>query len=110
MGIVTESTKSALLSLEFEKSRLDEEPSKLSLNSKSFSKNEIRWAMNDLSAYDIKDPKAKSALLGCFVKRVEIGTEGNITTEYNLFGCETGFTMGTDAFKEVRKILHSPAK
>lgn len=42
MGIVTESTKSALLSLESERSRLDEELSKLSLNSKSFSKDEIR--------------------------------------------------------------------
>lgn len=110
MGIVTESTKSALLSLESEKSRLDEELSKLSLNSKSFSKDEIRWAMKELSAYDIKDPKAKSALLDCFVKRVEIGTEGNITVEYDLFGYETGFTMGSEAFKEVGKILHSPAK
>lgn len=110
MGVVTESTKSTLLSLESERSRLDEELSKLSLNSKSFSKDEIRWAMNELSAYDIKDPKAKSALLDCFVKRGEIGTEGNITAEYDLFGYETGSTMGTDAFKEVRKILHSPAK
>lgn len=42
MGIVTESTKSALLFLESERSRLDEELSKLSLNSKSFSKDEIR--------------------------------------------------------------------
>lgn len=42
MKIVTESTKSALLSLESEKSRLDEKLSKLSLNSKSFSKDEIR--------------------------------------------------------------------
>ncbi len=42
MEIVTESTKSALLSLESERSRLDEELSKLSLNSKSFSKDEIR--------------------------------------------------------------------
>ncbi len=110
MEIVTESTKSALLFLESERSRLDEELSKLSLNSKSFSKDEIRWDMNELSAYDIKDPKAKSALLDCFVKRVEIGTEGNITAEYDLFGYETGFTMGSEAFKEVRKILHSPAK
>ena len=45
MGIVTESTKSALLSLESERSRLDEELSKLSLNSKSFSKDEIKWAI-----------------------------------------------------------------
>ena len=103
MGIVTESTKSALLSLESERSRLDEELSKLSLNSKSFSKDEIRWAMIELSAYDITDPKAKSALLDCFIKRVEIGTEGNITVEYGLFGYETGFTMGSEAFKEVRK-------
>lgn len=110
MGIVTESTKSALLFLKSEKSRLDEELSKLSLNSKSFSKDEIRWDMNELSAYDIKDPKAKSTLLDCFVKRVKIGTEGNITVEYDLFGYETGFTMGSEAFKEVRKILHSPAK
>lgn len=44
-----------------------------------------------------------SALLDCFVKRVEIGTEGNITVEYDLFGYETGFTMGSEAFKEVRK-------
>ena len=59
--------------------------------------------MNKLSVYDINDPKAKSALLDCFVKRVEIGTEGNITVEYDLFGYETGFTMGSEAFKEVRK-------
>lgn len=59
--------------------------------------------MNELSAYDIKDPKAKSVLLDCFVKRVEIGTEGNITAEYDLFGYETGFKMGSEAFKEVRK-------
>ena len=108
MGIVTESTKSALLFLESEKSRLDEELPKLSLNSKSFSKDEIRWDMNELSAYDIKDPKAKSALLDCFVKRVEIGTEGNIAAEYDPFGYETGFTMGTDAFKEVRKSCIPP--
>lgn len=69
MGIVTESTKSALLFLESERSRLDEELSKLSLNSESFSKDEIKWDMNELSAYDIKDPKAKSALLDCFVKK-----------------------------------------
>ena len=103
MGIVTESTKSALLSLESERSRLDEELSRLSLNSRSFSKDEIRWAIKELSAYDIKDPKAKSSLFDCFVKRVEIGTEGNITAEYDLFGYETGFTMGSEAFKEVRK-------
>ena len=103
MGIVTESTKSALLSLESERSRLDEELSKLSLNSKSFSKDEIRWAMNELSAYDITDPKAKSALLDCFVKRVEIGKDRNITAEFDLFGYETGFSMGSEAFKEVRK-------
>lgn len=103
MGIVTESTKSALLFLESERSRLDEELSKLSLNSESFSKDEIKWDMNELSAYDIKDPKAKSALLDCFVKKVEIGTKGNITAEYDLFGYETGFTMGSEAFKEVRK-------
>lgn len=59
--------------------------------------------MNEISAYDIKDPKAKSALFDCFVKRVEIGAEGNITAEYDLFGYETGFTMGSKAFKEVRK-------
>lgn len=59
--------------------------------------------MNELSAYDIKDPKAKSALLDCFIKRVEIGTKGNITVEYNPFGYETGFTMGSEAFKEVWK-------
>lgn len=103
MGIVTESTKSALLFLESERSRLDEELSKLSLNSESFSKDEIKWDMNELSAYDIKDPKAKSALLDCFVKKVEIETKGNITAEYDLFGYETGFTMGSKAFKEVRK-------
>ena len=50
MRIVTESTKSALLPLESERSRLDEELSKLSLNSKSFSKDEIRWAIKELSA------------------------------------------------------------
>lgn len=103
MGIVTESTKSALLSLESERSQLDEELSRLSLNSKNFSKDEIRYAMNELSVYDINDPKAKSALLDCFVKRVEIGTEGNITAEYDLFGYGTNFTMGSEAFKEVRK-------
>ena len=103
MGIVTESTKSALLSLESERSQLDEELSRLSLDLKSFTKDEIRYAMKELSAYDIKDPNAKSALLDCFVKRVEIGTEGNITVEYDLFGYETGFTMGSEAFKEVRK-------
>lgn len=103
MGIVTESTKSTLLSLESERSRLNEELPKLSLNSKNFSKDEIRWAMNELSAYNIKDPKAKSALLDCLVKRVKIGTEGNITAEYDLFGYETGFTMDSEAFKEVRK-------
>lgn len=103
MGIVTESTKSTLLSLESERSRLNEELPKLSLNSKNFSNDEIRWAMNELSAYNIKDPKAKSALLDCFVKRVEIGTEGNITAEYDLFGYETGFTMDSEAFKEVQK-------
>lgn len=103
MKIVTEPTKSALLFLESDRSRLDEELSKLSLNSKSFSKDEIRWAMNELSAYDIKNPKAKSALLDCFVKRVEIETEGNITAEYDLFGYEIGFKMGSEAFKEVRK-------
>lgn len=103
MEIVTESTESALLSLESERSRLDEELSKLSLNSKSFSNDEIRYAMKEFSVYDITDPKAKSALLDCFVKRVEIGTEGNITVEYDLFGHETGFTMGSEAFKEVRK-------
>lgn len=103
MGIVTESTKSALLSLESERSQLDEELSRLSLDLKSFTKDEIRYAMKELSAYDITDPKAKSALLDCFVKRVEIGTEGNITVEYDLFGYETGFAMGSEAFKEVRK-------
>lgn len=64
--------------------------------------------MKELSAYDIKDPKAKSALLDCFVKRVEIGTEGNITVEYDLFGYETGFTMGSEAFKEVGKSCIPP--
>ena len=59
--------------------------------------------MNELSAYDIKDPKAKSALLDCFVKRVEIGKDRNITAEFDLFGYETGFSMGSEAFKEVRK-------
>lgn len=103
MDIVTESTKSALLSLESERSQLDEELSRLSLDLKSFTKDEIRYAMKELSAYDITDSKAKSALLDCFVKRVEIGTEGNITVEYDLFGYETGFTMGSEAFKEVRK-------
>ena len=103
MGIVTESTKSALLSLESERSQLDEELSRLLLNSKSFTKDEIRYAMKELSAYDITDSKAKSALLDRFVKRVEIGTEGNITAEYDLFGYGTNFTMGSEAFKEVRK-------
>ena len=103
MGIVTESTKSALLSLESERNQLEEDISRLSLGSKSFTREEIRYAIKELSAYDINSPKAKSALFDCFVKRVEIGKDGNITAEYDLFGYETGFTMGSQAFKEVRK-------
>ena len=103
MGIVTESTKSALLSLESERNQLDEDISRLSLGSKCFTREEIRYAIKELSAYDINSPKAKSALFDCFVKRVEIGKDGNITAEYDLFGYETGFTMGSEAFKEVRK-------
>ena len=103
MGILTETTKSALLSLESEAKRLDEELSRLSLTSKNFSRDEIRWAIKELSAMDITSPKAKSSLLDCFVKRVEIAPGGNITIEYDLFGYETGFTMGSEEFKKVRK-------
>ena len=100
---MTTDIKPNFISLAAERSQLDEELSRLSLDSKNFTNDEIRYAMKELSAYDIIDSKAKSALLDCFVKRVEIGTEGNITVEYDLFGYETGFTMGSEAFKEVRK-------
>lgn len=107
---MTTDIKPNFISLAAERSQLDdEELSRLSLDSKSFTNDEIRYAMKELSAYDIIDSKAKSALLDCFVKRVEIGVEGNITAEYDLIGYGTNSPWARRPARRFGKILHCSA-
>lgn len=102
MGIITETTKSSLLSLESEKKQLDEAIARASLNCRRFTKEEIRYAVKELSSKDIDNPKSKEVLLGTFVKKIIIDKEGNVTMEFDLFGYEPTMTMGTEDFKKVR--------
>ena len=106
---MTTDIKPNFISLAAERSQLDEELSRLSLDSKNFTNDEIRYAMKELSAYDIIDSKAKSALLDCFVKRVEIGVEGNITAEYDLIGYGTNSPWARRPSRKFGKILHCSA-
>ena len=100
---MTTDIKPNFISLAAERSQLDEELSRLSLDSKSFTNDEIRYAMKELSAYDIIDSKAKS------VKRVEIGVEGNITAEYDLIGYGTNSPWARRPARRFGKILHCSA-
>ena len=67
-----------------------------------FSKEEIRFAIRELSASDITTAKAKSSLLSTFVKRVEIDGKGNISIEFDLFGYSPVISMTSDEFQKVR--------
>ena len=102
MGIITETTKSSLLALESERSQLDEAIAQATLGSRKFSKEEIRFAIRELSASDITTAKAKSSLLSTFVKRVEIDGKGNISIEFDLFGYSPVISMTSDEFQKVR--------
>ena len=102
MGIITETTKSSLLALEAERSRLETELSKATLSERSFTKEEIRYALRELSGCGYGTQKQKEALLNAFVERVEISPEGLVKVMLNLCGTETEAGFSMKDLKEVR--------
>lgn len=102
MGIITETTKSSLLALEAERNQLDTALSKATLRDRNFTKEEIRFALRELSGYGYATPKQKGALLNAFVERVEISPEREVTVMLNIGGANTEARFTLQDLKEVR--------
>lgn len=101
-GIRTPSTKSALLALESDRDKLDNELGKLTISSKRFSKEEILYAIREMSKIGVDTPEQKQALLTNFVKRILVEEDGSMVFELDLFGYEPVVSMGSEDFKKVR--------
>ena len=102
MGIITETTKSSLLSLEAERNQLDESLAKASLSSRKFTKDEIKYTIKSLAVFGVDSPKAKASLLNTFVKRIEIDGKRNLSIEFDLFSYNPTIMMNADDIQKVR--------
>ena len=86
MGIVTESTKGELLSLEDDRKRLEAKKDEESLGQHRFTREQIEMALKTLACKSVKDVRKRRTLLDTFVKKITIDKDGNISIDWDIFG------------------------
>ena len=88
MGVITETTKSALLRLEGEKSDLEKRIQREQITNRRYTKTEIVASLEILGDYLSENDMQKRALFETFVDKVVAYKDGKIVVNVDVFGAK----------------------